>query len=69
MLRAPDGSQLGEPLQVSVNSTALGAIGVIMTAVASAVLVLALLIRMLRRLRSYPRRSSAPTVATTEAGE
>jgi hypothetical protein len=68
VVHAPNGSPLGQALDVSVNSTALGGIGVITTAVASGILVLALLIRILRRLRSYPRRTSAPPTPATEVG-
>ena len=51
-LSTPDGShQIGDSVELTVRSTALGAIGVIITVGAGAVLVLALLIRFGRRLR------------------
>jgi len=52
-LYTPDGAvQLGAPVRLSLHSTALGTIGVIITISAAAVLVLALLIRLIRRLRN-----------------
>lgn len=50
-LYTPSGVQIGAPVYLSVHSTALGAVGVIITIVAAAVLVLALLFRLIRRLR------------------
>lgn len=47
----PDGDQLGDTVTLGINSTALGAIGVIITAVAAAVLILAVLVRLYRRWR------------------
>jgi len=62
-LRAPDGSPLGAPVRLNIHCTALGAVGVIITAVACGVLVLALAFRVVRRIRSGPKRPStdAPT--------
>ncbi len=45
------GVQLGEPVTLNIRSTALGAIGVIITTVAGAVLVVALLVRVIHRRR------------------
>jgi hypothetical protein len=57
MLLTPDGAQLGSSVPLSIHSTALGAVGVIITAVAIGILVLALAIRVVRRLR---RRATHP---------
>lgn len=54
-LLAPDGTQLGSPVTMTVRSTALGVVGVVITIVAGAVLVLALLVRFARRLRHRRR--------------
>ncbi|MCW2648962.1 MAG: hypothetical protein JWP07_5071 [Pseudonocardiales bacterium] len=63
MLFTPSNEQLGAPVDLSVHSTALGAIGVIITITAAAVLVLALLIRFIRRLRNpKPVPGTAPPV-------
>jgi hypothetical protein len=51
ILFTPSNEQLGGPVYLSVHSTALGAIGIVITITAAAVLVLALLIRFIRRLR------------------
>ncbi len=51
-LSTPSGRPLGQPLRLTVNSTALGGIGVVITVVAAAVLALALCLRVLRRLRA-----------------
>ena len=51
-LYTPDGShQIGDSVELTVRSTALGTVGVIITVGAGAVLVLALLVRFGRRLR------------------
>lgn len=56
-LRTPNGrTPLGDPVTMRVRSTALGRIGVIITVVAGVVLALALLWRVVRRLRQ--RRAS-----------
>ncbi|MFN2517770.1 MAG: DUF6049 family protein [Jatrophihabitantaceae bacterium] len=61
VLYTPSGEPLGGPVFLSVHSTALGAIGVIITVCAAAVLLLALLIRFLRRLRHpEPARGTVP---------
>lgn len=49
-LLTPNGAQIGS-VRLAVHSTALGTVGVIITAVAGGVLLLALLVRALRRLR------------------
>jgi len=61
-LYTPSGDvQLGPTVLLKVHSTALGAIGVIITISAAAVLVLALLIRLVRRLRNpNPAPGTAP---------
>lgn len=58
LLHAPDGSALGAPVILNIHCTALGAVGVIITAVACGVLVLALAFRVIRRIRSGPKRPS-----------
>lgn len=50
-LTAPDGSQLGSPIELNVRSTALGGITKLMTVLAGTVLVIALVVRLVRRLR------------------
>jgi hypothetical protein len=59
-LYTPSGEQLGNSIEMTVRSTALGFIGVVITIVAGAVLGLALLWRLARRLRG--RRPSGPGV-------
>jgi hypothetical protein len=56
VLMTPNGVDLGKPVFLSVHSTALGAIGVIITVVAGAVLALALLVRFVRRWRGRPNK-------------
>jgi hypothetical protein len=51
VLLTPSNEPVGPPVLLSVRSTALGAIGVVITITAAAVLVLALLVRAVRRLR------------------
>jgi hypothetical protein len=59
-LRTPDGQrQLGSAVQMTVRNTQLGVVGVVITIVAGAVLLLALLIRFGRRWRRR-RRGGAP---------
>lgn len=64
VLLAPDGTQLGSPVPLSIHCTALGAIGVIITAVAGGILVLALAFRVYRRIRARSRRPAAADMAT-----
>lgn len=64
VLLAPDGTPIGRPVPpLSIHSTALGAVGVIITAVAGGVLVLALAIRLVRRLRARSRKAAAEATA------
>jgi hypothetical protein len=51
--------RVGDAVEMTVRSTALGVVGVVITVVAGAVLVLALLIRFGRRLRNRKRRIQA----------
>jgi len=57
-LSTPSDLPLGDPITLSVRSTALGTVGVVITAVAGFVLVAALLVRAMRRLRERSRRES-----------
>jgi hypothetical protein len=50
VLLSPNGDPLGDPIKMTVRSTALGAIGIVITVVAGVVLALALLWRFARRL-------------------
>ena len=52
-LLAPDGGLVGAPLPLSIYSSALGTIGVVITIIAAAVLVLAVLNRFRRRWRHH----------------
>jgi len=61
-LTAPDGGQLGQQLNLNVRSTALGGITKIVTFGAAAVLILALLIRLIRRIRRGYASHSLATV-------
>jgi hypothetical protein len=60
VLLTPDGTPLGSSVPLSIHSTALGAVGVIITAVAIGVLVLALAIRVVRRVRGRPALPAEP---------
>jgi hypothetical protein len=60
VLLTPDGVALGSSVPLSIHSTALGAVGVIITAVAVGVLVLALAIRVVRRIRSRKTQPAEP---------
>jgi hypothetical protein len=60
VLLTPDGAALGSSVPLSIHSTALGAIGVIITAVAVGVLVLALAIRVVRRIRGRKTLPAEP---------
>jgi Family of unknown function (DUF6049) len=63
VLFTPSNEQLGSAVDLSVHSTALGAIGVIITIAAATVLVLALLIRFILRLRNpQPAPGTEPPV-------
>jgi hypothetical protein len=56
-LYTPDRVSLGTTLDLTVHSTALGTVGVIITVVAAAVLIIALLVRFIRRLSKGRRKS------------
>ena len=59
-LLTPRKQALGEPVPLSVHSTAFGTIGVIITITGGAVLLLALLVRAGRRLRERSRNQDPP---------
>jgi hypothetical protein len=54
VLVGPDGSTWGQPVQLSVESTAYGALTVIIIIVAGGVLVLMVALRIVQRLRGKP---------------
>lgn len=60
-LLTPSGIPLGDPVELTVHSTALGVVGLVITIVAGVVLVLALLVRLFGRLRK--RRTPEPLAA------
>jgi hypothetical protein len=65
-LFTPDGTQLGDSVNLSVRGTSIGGISKIITFAAAAILVLALLrraVRKLRRHRTTPRAAAAGTRA------
>jgi uncharacterized protein DUF6049 len=66
VLLTPNNFPLGDPVQLTIRSTALGAIGVVITVVAGVVLALALLVRLGRRLRK--RRSGSASTGTASTG-
>jgi hypothetical protein len=49
----PSGTAFGAPVPLSIYSSALGTVGVIITIVAAAVLILALIVRFTRRFRHH----------------
>jgi hypothetical protein len=61
-LATPDGTPLGQPVRLQVRSTALGGVGVAITLVATGILVVALVVRFVRRYRH--RKPPPPTDAT-----
>jgi Family of unknown function (DUF6049) len=62
-LLTPAHAPLGAPVYLSVHSTALGTIGLVITVAAGAVLLIALLVRLVARLRRGPTdRLAAPEV-------
>ena len=71
-LATPDGAPLGQPVRLHVRSTALGGIGVTITLVATGILVVALIVRFVRRLRHRrpppPTDSSAPPAQPMAVG-
>jgi hypothetical protein len=60
-LRTPSGAAVGDPVRLSVRTTALGRIGLIITIVSGAVLALALIRRFWRRYRHRGAPPPAPT--------
>ncbi len=66
VLLTPSNEQIGVPVVLSVRSTALGLIGVLITAVAGGVLALALLIRFVRLWRRRAARPATPGPVITE---
>ena len=60
-LRTPDGIPLGEPVRVTVRSTAYGRVALIITIGAAAVLVLGAAGRLLRRARRNSRPGATPS--------
>ena len=72
-LDTPDGGRIGEPLVITVNSSAYGSVALIITFAAFGVLVLALLIRLIRRIKRGPapkeaRRAVDPPAEPTAPG-
>lgn len=63
-LKTIDGAALGDPIDLSVHSTVLGAVGVVITIVAGAILAIALLLRLIRQWRTRRTRPAGPTRAT-----
>jgi hypothetical protein len=62
-----DGVPLGDPIVLSVRSTALGAVGKIITFAAAGLLAVALLLRLYRRWRRSRRQRGAPPMTGAEA--
>jgi hypothetical protein len=62
-LHSPSGTPLGEPIQVIIRSTGLGAIAVGITGTALGILVLAVVIRAIRRLLKRRNRDAPPPSA------
>ncbi|HEU5271033.1 MAG TPA: hypothetical protein VFU36_14000, partial [Jatrophihabitans sp.] len=72
-LQTPDGRQLGLGVELNLRATAIGTVTKVITLAAIAVLVLALLRRLIRRIRSAPpgggsRSARHRTPAGTTAG-
>jgi hypothetical protein len=59
-LRGADGSEWGTPVELSVESTAYGALTVIIIVVAGGVLVLMVVLRVVQRVRARSAGSAAP---------
>jgi hypothetical protein len=64
-LQTPSGDALGRSVPLRVHSTALGAVALWITGSALVILVVAILMRIIRRLRSGPRRRPQTSLATT----
>jgi hypothetical protein len=68
---APHSIELGSPVTLTVHSTALGTVGVVITIVAALVLIVALFVRFIRRMRYRrshpPKRKTPPAVPTATA--
>jgi hypothetical protein len=62
-LSTPDGLPLGDPVFLSVRSTALGTIGVVITIAAAVVLACALVVRFVQRMRK--RKLPRPPIAAS----
>src|SRR5690606_17947578 len=58
-LQTPAGQQIGETILINVRTTAYGGIALIITSIAFAVLVVALALRFVRRLRARAAAKSA----------
>lgn len=63
LLRTPDGRQLGPGVTLNLRATSIGRVTKVITVVAVSVLVLALLRRIVRRIRHRPARALAPTAS------
>lgn len=63
-LLTPTREAVGDPVELSIRSTALGTIGVVITVVAGAILVLALLVRLVVRWRRRSRTQRPAPVVT-----
>ncbi|HEU5266341.1 MAG TPA: hypothetical protein VFU35_06555, partial [Jatrophihabitans sp.] len=61
-LYTPNDQQVGQAVDLSVHSTALGVVGVVITVVAGAVLVIALFVRFTRRFRKRERPTARAQV-------
>jgi hypothetical protein len=64
-LQTPSGDALGRSVPLRVHSTALGAVALWITGSALVILVVAILMRIIRRFRSGPRRRPQTSLATT----
>jgi Family of unknown function (DUF6049) len=64
-LQTPSGDALGRSVPLRVHSTALGAVALWITGSALVILVVAILLRIIRRLRSGPRRTPQTSLPTT----
>ncbi len=62
-LETPSGGALGRAVPLKVRSNAFGTLALWITGIAFAILVLAILIRLLRRVRAHRRKRAAATIA------